>query len=200
MFGCQTFGDNHDVYLQTDMLLFADVFATFRATSMAHYGLDTASGMSWEALLKKTWANLELLTDIHMHLFYDKGLCGEISMVSYRHAKDNNPHVVGYDPEKPTSWIKYDDANNLYGWAMGQVLPVGGFEWVSGLQSDEVLAMPDDGREKYVLEVDLEYPEHLHDSLSDYSLAPEALSVPEAWISGYQRALVNELGASSPNV
>jgi hypothetical protein len=74
--------------------------------------------MSWDALLKKT-VNLELLTDIDKLQFYEKGLRGRISMVSHRYAKANNPQVEGYDPEKPPSWIKYDDANNLYGWAMG---------------------------------------------------------------------------------
>jgi hypothetical protein len=198
-FGCKTFGDYQDIYLRTDVLLLADVFETFRNTSMKHYGLDpahyyTAPGMSWDALLKKTRVNLELLSDIDMHLFFEKGLRDGISMVSHRHAKANNPQVEVYDPEKPTSWIKYDDANNLYGWAMGQMLSVGGFEWAPGPQIDEVLATPDDAKEGYVLEVDLEYPKHLHDSHSDYPLAPEAMSVPESWISDYQRALVYELG------
>jgi hypothetical protein len=198
-FGCKTFGDYHDIYLRTDVLLLADVLETFRNTSMKHYGLDpahyyTAPGMSWDALLKKTRVNLEPLTDIDMHLFFEKGLHGGISMVSHRHVKANNPQVEGHDPEKPTSWIKYDDVNNLYGWAMNQMLPVDGFKWASGLQISEVLAAPDDAPEGYVLEVDLEYPKHLHDSHSDYPLAPEAMSVPESWISDYQRALVNELG------
>jgi hypothetical protein len=198
-FDCKTFGDYHDIYLRTDVLLLADVFETFRNTSMKHYGLDpahyyTAPGMSWDALLKKTRINLELLTDIDMHLFFEKGLRGGISMVSHRQAKANNPQVEGHDPEKPTSWIKYDDANNLYGWAMNQMLPVGGFEWVNP-QIDEVLTTQDDAPEGYVLEVDLEYPEHLHDSHSDYPLAPEAMSVSESWISDYQRALVDKLGS-----
>jgi hypothetical protein len=176
-FGCKTFGDYHDIYLRTDVLLLADVFETFRNTSMKHYGLDpahyyTAQGMSWGALLKKTKVSLELLTDIDMHLFFENGLRGGISMVSHRHAKANNPQVAGYDPEKPTSWIKYDDANNLYGWEMGQMLPVGGFEWAPDLQIDEVLTAPDDAPVEYALEVDLEYPAHLHENHSNYPLAP----------------------------
>jgi hypothetical protein len=204
-FGCKTFGDYHDVYLRTDVFLLADVFETFRNMSMKRYDLDpahyyTAPGMSWDSLLKKTRVNLELLTNIDMHLFFEKGLRGGISMVSHRHAKANNQQVEGHDPEKPTSWIKYDDANNLYGWAMNQTLPIGRFKWASGLQISDVLATPDDALEGYVLEVDLEYPKHLHDSHRDYPLAPEAMSVPESWISDYQRALVDELGAGSLNV
>ena len=69
------------------MLLLADVFETFRSTSMQHYGLDpahyfSASGMSWDALLKMTNVELELLTDIDMHLFVVKGLRGGVCMVS----------------------------------------------------------------------------------------------------------------------
>ena len=136
---------------------------------------------------------LELLTDIDMHLFVEKGLRGGISMVSKRFAKANNPQCPEYDSTKPNKWIMYLDANNLYGWAMNQLLPVGGFQWVSP-ELAEVLATPDDGPEGYITEVDLEYPENLHDSHSDYPLAPEAMSVPEEWMSDYQRALVNELG------
>ena len=73
---------------------------------------------------------------------------------------------------------------------MKQLLPVGGFQWVN----------PDDAPEGYILEVDLDYPVQLHDVHSDYPLAPEAMTVPEAWMSDYQHTLVNELGASSPSV
>ena len=196
--GCETLGDYHDIYLRTDVLLLADVFETFRDTSIKHYSLDpahyfSAPGMSWDALLKKTKVQLELLTDIDMHLFVEKGLRGGISMVSKRFAKANNPQCPDYDSTKPNKWIMYLDANNLYGWAMNQLLPVGGFQWDSP-ELAEVLDTPDDGPEGYITEVDLEYPENLHDSHSDYPLAPEAMSVPEEWMSDYQHALVNELG------
>jgi len=76
---------------------------------------------------------------------------------------------------------------------MKQLLSVGGFQWVNP-ELDEVLTTPDDAPEGYVLEVDLDYPEHLHDAHSDYPLAREAISVPKQWLSDYQRTLVNELG------
>ena len=198
--GCKTLGDYHDIYLRTDVLLLADVFETFRSTSMQHYGLDpahyfSAPGMSWDALLKKTKVQLELLTDINMHLFMEKGLRGGVCMVSTRFAKANNPQCPDYDSTKPNSWVMYLDSNNLYGWAMMQLLPVGGFQWVNA-ELDEVLTMPDDVAEGYIIEVDLEYPEHLHDSHNDYPLAPETISVKEQWLSDYQHTLVKELGAS----
>ena len=81
----------------------------------AHYY--TSPGLSWEALLKKTGVELELLTDYEQHLFIERGMHGGISMVSKRHSNSNNHLVDGYNPEKPSSYILYLDANNLYGWA-----------------------------------------------------------------------------------
>ena len=123
-----------DLYLKTDITLLSDVFQTFRKTCTGAYRLDplhyyTSPGLSWDALLKYTKVDLELLTDMDMHLFIEKGMRGGISMVSKRYAKANNPHTY-YNPEKENNNIMYYDANNLYGWAMSQPLPYSGFKWV----------------------------------------------------------------------
>ena len=107
-FGCQTLGNYADLYCRTDVLLLADVFENFRKTSQKQYGLDpahyyTSPGLSWDALLKKTGVELELLTDYDQHLFIEKGMRGGISMVSKRHARANNPAVEGYDRRSPTA-------------------------------------------------------------------------------------------------
>ena len=172
-FNCKTLGDYHDLYLKTDITLLADVFQTFRKTCMGAYGLDplhyyTSPGLSWDSLLKYSEAQLELLTDTDMHLFIEKGMRGGISMVSKRYAKANNP-LTDYDPEKENNYIMYYDANNLYGWAMSQPLPYSGFKWVKKWQE-----RPGKG---YILEVDLEYPKHLHKLHNGYPLAPEKLAV-----------------------
>ena len=170
-FGCKTLGDYSDVYCRTDVLLLADVFETFRRTCQKQYGLDpahyyTSPGLSWDALLKKTGFELELLTDYDQHLFIKKGLRGGISMATKRHARANNPLVEGYDPGQPSNHILYLDANNLYGWSMSQYLPTGGFRWVDdGQQLAKTIAeQPADSPEGYILEVDLEYPEDLDTS------------------------------------
>ena len=196
-FGCLSLGDYSGLYCRTDVLLLADVFETFRKTCLRQYGLDpahyyTSPGLSWDALLKKTGVGLELLTDYDQHLFIEKGLRGGIAMVSKRHAKANNPLVEGYDPKKPSSHILYLDANNLYGWAMSQYLPTGGFRWVDDSQqlAKTIAEQPADGPEGYILEVDLEYPKDLHNVHNAYPLAPERMIVQKTWMSEYQHNLL----------
>ena len=130
----QNLGDYHDLYVKTDVALLADVFENFRNLCLNQYGLDpghylTSPGLSWDAPFKKTEVELELLTDLEMHLFVERGMRGGISMVSKRYSKANNPLVPDYDPSKPNKYIVYYDANNLYGWAMCKSLPKKGFRW-----------------------------------------------------------------------
>ena len=102
----------------------------------------------------------------------EEGTRGGISTIMKRYAKANNPYMnEKYNPEEETSYIIYLDANNLYGWTMSKKLPVRGFEWMS----DEELK--DWKKHPCILEVDLEYPQDLHDLHNDYPLAPERLKV-----------------------
>ena len=168
----------HRPLLSPDVLLLADIFEAFRLTCLKQYRLDpahyfTSPGLSWDALLKKTVEGLELLTDYDMHLVIKKGMRGGISMVSRCHARANNPRVGGYDPAKPKSHIMYLEANNLYGWAMSQTLPTGGFRWVEDCEGlrKTIMEHPADSPEGYILEVDLEYSTELHDVHNAYLLA-----------------------------
>ena len=177
--GCRNLGDYHNWYVATDTLLLADVFENFRKVCQEKYGLDpahyyTTPGLSWDALLKKTGAELELLTDLDMHLMIERGMRGGISMASKRYAKANNPRVEGYDPAQPTNYITYLDANNLYGWAMSLPLPKSGFHWKRVMPTEEqIIKMKPNSKKGWILEVDLEYPAHLHEAHNDYPLAPE---------------------------
>ena len=111
-----------------------------------------------------------------MLLMFEEGIRGGVSMITKRHGKANNPYMgKDFDKNSPTKYISYLDANNLYGWAMCKPLPVGNFEWMSEEELDKNF-------EKWknhscVLEVDLEYPEDLHDLHNDYLLAPERLNI-----------------------
>ena len=75
---CRTLGDYHDIYLKSDVYLLADVFENFRFAALDTYGLDpahyfTLPGFSWDALLRTTAIELELLTDIDKHLYIERG-------------------------------------------------------------------------------------------------------------------------------
>ena len=177
VFGMKTLQDYHDLYNVTDVLLLADVFENFRNVCMENYKLDpahyfTAPGLAWDACLKITDVELELLSDIDMLLMIEKGIRGGVSMISNRHAKANNKYMgESFIDTMISTYIMYLDANNLYGWAMSKPLPIHGFEWmkVDELETWELYSC--------ILEVDLEYPENLHDLHNDYPLAPEQIVV-----------------------
>ena len=204
-FGCRNLGDYHDLYVATDTLLLADVFENFRKVCQEKYGLDpahyySAPGLSWDALLKKTGVELELLTDLDMQLFIKRGMSGGISMASKRYAKANNPLVEGYDPTQPTNYIKYLDANNLYGWALSLPLPKKNFHWKRVMPTEEqIMKMKWNSKKGWILEVDLEYPAHLHDAHNDYPLAPEKKVIKPEQMSEYQRRLMTDLDLAMPN-
>ena len=113
-------------------MLLCDVFEKLINTCLNYYGLDPchyfiSPGLSWDAMLKMTGIELELINDIDMHLFIEKGMRGGISYIVKRHSKVTNKYVKNYDNTKENIFIRYFDANNLYGWAMTQYLPYGNF-------------------------------------------------------------------------
>ena len=192
-FHCKTLQDYHDHYLKTDVLLLADVFEQFRLTGMEYYELDPAQyftlpSFSWDALLKYTKIELELISDPEMFLFFEKGIKGGISVISHRHALANNPYIRDeYDTQKENLYLAYLDANNLYGWAMSQNLPIADFKFLSKqeLTTLDFLTVPVDSSTGYVIECDLQYPNELHDAHNDYPLAPETVLVTESMLSPF---------------
>ena len=125
-------------------------------------------GLAWKACLKKTGIRLELLLDPDMLLMSERGIRGGITQSIHRWAAANNPYMGSeYDPSKPTKYLQYFDANNLYGWAMSQPLPTGEFHWVEFREDwslktivEALVVKKDYG---YLLEVDVRYPKNLHD-------------------------------------
>ena len=138
VFGIKNLGEYHDLYVQSDTLLLADVFENFRDKCIEIYELDPAHFLSaprlaWQACLKKTRVNLELLADIDMLLMVEKGIRGGIFQATHRYARANNKYMNDYDKNFESSYLVFLDANNLYGWAMSQKLLINGFEWVKKL-------------------------------------------------------------------
>ena len=141
-FKMNTMGDYHDLYLKTDVLLLADVFEKFISTCLKYYGLDpchyfSSPGLSWDAMLKMTGIELELISDIAMHLFIEKGMRRSISYIAERFSKANSIYIKSYDVNKPSKFIMYLDANNLNGWAMSQYLLYSIFKWLNQKEIDK---------------------------------------------------------------
>ena len=197
-FGLSSMGEYHDLYLKSDILLLADVFENFRKACQQYYELDpahyfTTPGLSWDAMLKMTETKLELMSDVDMFQFIEKGMRGGISYIANRYGKANNKYMKEYDEKASSKYIMYLDANNLYGWAMSQYLPTGGFKWLS--EKEVNLSKFDDESEKgLILEVDLEYPKELHDLHNDYPLAAEKIKVTENMLSPYCKKIAEKFG------
>ena len=125
----------------------------------------SAPGFAWfkKACLKKTEIELQLLTDIDLVLMIEKGIRGGICQATHRYAKANNKYMKNYNKNIESSYIEYLDANNLYGWAMSQKLPVNDFKWI---KKEELLKFNEDfiknydenGNIGYFFEVDIDHP------------------------------------------
>ena len=184
VFNMKTFKDYHELYNETDVLLMADVFENFRDNNLKIYGLDPAHyftnpGLSWDACLKITGVELELITDINILLMFERCIRGGISMISNRYGKANNKYMgESFNKNEPSKYLMYLDANNLYGTAMCDKLPTYGFKWLTGgeienLYENQVLQIWN--KTPCILEVDLEYPEKMHNLHNDYPLCPEGV-------------------------
>ena len=173
-FKCKTIRDYHNLYLKSDVLLLSDLFENFRKTCLKNYNLDpahyyTSPGLAWDACLKETGQELQLLHDYDMLMMFERGIRGGISHISKRYAEANNKHMKDYNPDEESTYIQYLDANNLYGWAMSQSLPTHGFKWMKNLTKESLMdilekanhSMLNIGRKGYIFEVDLGYPHKL---------------------------------------
>ena len=174
------FEDFHNHYLKKDVLLLAEVFEKFISTSFKYYNLDpchyfSAPGLSWDAMLKITKIELQKISDPDKYRFIEKGMRGGISYINKRYSKANNEYCSEYDSEKLKTYIAYLDMNNLYGHAMSQYLPYANFKWVKniGKSKQKLMNIKSNSSTGYILEVDSEYPQELHDIHNDYPLAPE---------------------------
>ena len=182
-FGICDLGDYHDLYLRTDVVLLANVYEAFRDTCLKHYKLDpvhfcTSPGLAWKACLKCTGIKLELLTNPDMLLMFEQGIRGGITQVVRKYASANNNKYMGdrFNPKSESSYLQYLDANNLYGWAMSQPLPTGGFKWID-VNPDEISELATRTDKGYILEVDVSYPKDLHNSHNDLPFMCERMEI-----------------------
>ena len=131
------------------------------------------------------------MTDIHMFQFIEKGMRGGISYVSNRYRKANNKYMKSHDKEALSKYMMYLDANDLYGWAMSQYLPTGGFKWMTEKQIDKL------NLAKYTIDstkgLVLEYPEKLQALQNDYALTAKKITGTREMLSSYCKKIQSNL-------
>ena len=174
--------DYHNLFVKLDTYLLADCFENFRNECLENYQVDpcyfvSTPGFPLDPCLKFTKVEIELLTNFDMILMKEEGIRGGITQAIRKYASANNKYMKNYDSRKLSSFLMYLDANNLYGWAMPIKLPLNNFQWIDN--PDEIFTTKTilDYNEKtndkeYLLEVDIEYPKHLHHDHRDLPFCP----------------------------
>ena len=173
-FECKNLLDYSILYLKTDLCHISNVFPRHSYT---------LPGFSWQAMLKLTKIELELISDSDMYLFLMDTIRGGISVCNKKHVVADNKYID--KNTKNNKYILYLDTNNLYGYSMIQSLPYKNFKWSNNLALDKI--------QIGIYEVDIEIPKELHNKFKDYPVAPEIKNIPENMLSNYQKYLNNKL-------
>ena len=141
---------------------------------------------------------LELMTNVGMFQFIERGVHGEISYIANRYGKANKKYMEEYSEESPSKYVMYLDVNNLYGWAMSQYLLVGNFRWMTDKEINKIDLgkYKADGKKGLIPEVDLEYLQELHDLQNDYPAAPEKAKVSKDILLGYCKKVAEKYNIS----
>ena len=188
-FGSRNLGDYHDIYLKTDVLLMADLFANFKNVCLKVYTFDpshfySAPNLSWESMLISANVKLGLLQDVDMLLFFERVNRGGINGVGeLRHFIAKNPHLNSFDPNEKTTLWAFSDVTSLYASTMQKFMPLGNYKWNSVISLNKILGMPEDSNVGYFVEVHLKNPQHLHDSHKGLPLAPGEIRT--SWFSSF---------------
>ena len=166
---------------------------------LKYHGLDhcqyfSSRELSWDAMLKMTGVKLEKISDLDKYLFIEKELRGGTSYIARRYAKANNKYMNDYDPKKQSTFITYLDINNLYGLAMSEYLSYEGLKWLKNFDKFDMMSINEKSPIGYLLEVDLKYPNKLHELYNDYPLAPEKLSASSDMLSKYCKKIADKYG------
>lgn len=186
--GCKTMLDYTEAYCILDVVLLASCMEHYRSQVYAEFKLDPSQFLSgphlaFNAMLLLLKDRVDLLTDFDMFEMLENGLRGGVSHAALRHAK--------VDSSDASDTLIMLDAVNLYGWSLCQKLPAHSFQWLSEeeIASVDWTSFQQDGDDEsdtgYILEVDLEYPQELHEAHCSFPLAPQQLTITEDMLSPY---------------
>jgi len=202
-FDCQNFGDYLMVYLKLDVILLACVFEKFREKTLEQDGLEATHfvslpGLSFLSAFKMTGESIDLITDLEMYTFFERGIRGGMTFVN-KHLvrKETIPYIFH---KKLTQHLAYIDQNNLYGSSLSKPLPHSEFSWVEDLSAftrDFILGLDEEGEWGFTLEVDLGYPEYLHNKTADFPLAPESGDITSDMLTDFMRTFYQTLHPNS---
>ncbi|XP_052857193.1 uncharacterized protein LOC128265313 [Drosophila gunungcola] len=198
-FNCKSIRDYLKLYLESDVMILADVFENFRIICLQIYKLDpvnyvTAPSISWDAMLKFTRTELTLISNPDMYNFIKRSIRGGLTQCTQRISCANNKYMKDFDSNKPVNFLAYIDANNLYGWAMSQPLPISEFKFLNNLEINQfdIKNISTEGDYGFMLEVDLEYPTEIHDAHNSLPFCPESKIPPDSKISKLIADLCNK--------
>lgn len=200
---CKSFKDYHDLYLVVDVLLLADIFENFRTLCLQQDGLDPVNyvslpgycmdsafifcGSRWDGNVGQS-DNFPFCVDLFtrkqedMYTFVEESIRGGVSMTPGRYSKANHKYLQDFDSNLISKYILYLDANNLYGFAMNQLLPFCDYTWVKPELVD-LMSIPRDSPVGFIFEVDGYFPDSTHDYLSDFPPNPVNQIVTEDMLS-----------------
>ena len=187
-FQCKNMREYCDLYCKLDTILLAEVMSAFRKMVLEEFGLDcmryiSLPQLSWDAMLRTLTEPIDYMTDPDMILMCEQNIRGGVSFVGERMASSTESQKTSEDTIQDT--LLYIDANNLYSLAQSQPMPARDFAWTTSAELEwlqaNLLSIPPDAETGCILEVDLEYPPHLHPSHKDLPLAPqqEAIHFPD---------------------
>ena len=187
------------------MLLLASVFEAFRSVCYETYGVDcahfyTASNLAGDVFLKVCRADLRFLTE-HDHLHFVEGMIrgGMSSVYSQKYWKANNQYLDHHDKKQENSFIVNIDANNLYRVILQNYsLPLNDFKWADdSVDIPKLLLTEEDSEWSYLVEVDIAFPDELHDYFKDYPPAPSKEIVQITDLSTDQVEMMGKIGITS---
>lgn len=199
-FEMKSFADYHDFYLLLDVCLLADAFQQFRKLIYTTYQLEPClfygvPSLAWTACMKYTQYELDLLTDIDMYNFLESSIRGGFASVTKRYTKANNKYLNDYNPEEKNIFLILLDVVNLYGWSMSNLLPESQFEWLKTNECGTIdwSLIDTQGEFGYILEVDIQCDESLHDLHNDFPLALHNSKIPDSELSAFQKTILDQL-------
>ena len=193
VFDCKSLKDYHDLYLELDVALLADMFENYRDLFLAKMKLDpvhyvSLPQMAWDAFLKFYKGDIKLMTDMDKYEFFEKSIRGGVTFTTRSGARANNPKCAKYDPTKPKKWLAYLDANSLYPHVMRQMMPHDNFTWVPKHQLGALISkeVSETSQIGYQIEVDMELDEADKMKMLDYGGVCERKKIDDYEMSSHR--------------